>query len=193
MKKITIISILLNVVFIVFGIVGYNKFKDQDMKIVTNQKESKVFQKELKVESEIDKEDPIYIYKSRKFPCDKDAGSSIGYGLCSMERLQFVDSLLNGIVKFRLKEFDDFIKRNKEGVLKAKGNSYFVNCLKINIASKENFVRSQKVWEEMRVLNSEEIHLGCDGGSACGGLTNDGEIKYVLERIEKIKKGGPCF
>lgn len=193
MKKVVIISLSFNILLLAIIIIMYNNCSFNEKHSSVNNKND-IVKKEIKNnEPVIDKTDPVYIYKSHKFPCDDDAGSSIGYSLCSMKKLQFVDSLLNGIVKYRLKEFDDFIKRNKEGVLKAKDNSYFVNCLRINTASKENFVRSQKVWEEMRVLNSEEIHLGCDGGSACGGITNDGEIKYILERIEKIKVGGPCF
>ncbi|TPG43809.1 hypothetical protein [Flavobacterium pectinovorum] len=191
MKKVVIISLSLNILLLGTIIFMYNNYFPNKKDIV---KKEIIVRKEIKDnDSIIDKTDPIYVYRSQKFSCDTNAGSSIGYSLCSMEKLRFIDNLLNGVVKHRLKEFDEYIKRNKEGVLKAKGNSYFVNCLRINIASKENFVRSQKVWEEMRVLNSEEIHLGCDGGSACGGITNDGEIKYVLERIEKIKVGGPCF
>lgn len=199
MKKVVIISLSLNLLLVTAIVLMCNNYSFTKKKFCFSGKKD-IVKKEIIVkkkikdnDSIINKTDPIYLYRSHKFSCDNDAGSSIGYSLCSMEKLQFVDSLLNGIVKNRLKEFDEYIKRNKEGVLKSKDNSYFSNCLRINIASRENFVRSQKVWTEMRTLNSEEIHLGCDGGSACGGMTNDAEIEYVLDRIKKIKVGDPCF
>lgn len=193
MKKIVIISLLLNILLVVIIIGMYNNYSfNKNHFCVNNQKD--IAKNEIKETDSIrDKTDPIYIYKSRKFPCDEGAGSSYGYNLCSGERLDFADSLLRETIKYKLKKFDDFIKRYKEGVLKAKGDSYFVNCLRMSIESKENFVKSQKVWEEMRVLNSKEIGIYCYGVSTCGGITNNGEIKFILERIEKIKVGDPCF
>lgn len=133
-----------------------------------------------------DKSDPISFYKSKKFPCDEKSESGLGYGLCTREKLQFADSLLDLVVKRKIDQYNSIIKGNKEGVLKAKENSYFVKDLEINTVLKENFIKSQQVWEEMRKLNSENIRLGCDGGSGCVGITNDAEIKFILERIEAI-------
>lgn len=193
MKKVVIISLSLNVLLGLMIIIMYNNYSfNKNYHYVDNKKD--IVKKEVKKnDSIIDKTDPIYIYKSRKFPCDEGASSSYGYNLCSGERLDFADSLLRETVKYRLKKSDDFINRYKEGVLKAKGNSYFVNCLRMSIELKENFIKSQKIWEQMRTLNSEEIGINCDGVSTCTGIKNNGEIKYVLERIEKIKVGDPCF
>lgn len=193
MKKIIIIYILLNLFLIIVCLLGYSKIKELKKDLEIFEKGKKVPAKKIILEVSIDKNDPIYIYKSRKFPCDEGTGSSYGYNLCSGERLDFADSLLRETVKYRLKKSDDFINRYKEGVLKAKGNSYFVNCLRMSVELKENFIKSQKIWEQMRTLNSEEIGINCDGVSTCTGIKNNGEIKYVLERIEKIKVGDPCF
>lgn len=193
MKKVAIISISLNVLLLVMIVVMYRNYSfNKSHHSVNNKKD--IVKKEIKNnDSIVDKKDLIYIYKSRKFPCDESTGSSYGYNLCSGERLDFADSLLREAVKYRLKKSDDFVKRYKEGVLKANSNSYFINCLRMSIASKENFIKSQKVWEEMRALNSEEIGIYCDGTSTCVGIKNNGEIKFILDRIEKIKVGDPCF
>lgn len=193
MKKIVITSILINILLLGGVVVLLNKYSKIKNKCNIDQKETISIEKNKNNDSIFDKTDPIYIYNSKKFACDEGTGSSYGYNLCSGERLYFADSLLRETVKYKLKEFDDFIKRYKEGVLKAKGNSYFVNCLRMSVESKENFIKSQKVWEEMRVLNSEEIGIYCDGVPTCVGNTNSGEIKFILERIEKIKVGDPCF
>jgi len=193
MKKVVIISLSLNVLLVVMIIVMYDNYSfNKNHHYVKNKKD--IVKKEIQNnDSIIDKTDPIYIYKSRKFPCDEGTGSSYGYNLCSGERLDFADSLLRETVKYRLKKSDDFIKLYQEGVLKAKDNSYFIKCLIMSVKAKDNFVKSQKVWEEMRVLNSEEIGIYCDGVSTCVGITNNGDIKFILDRIEKIKVGDPCF
>ncbi|MFH6997069.1 hypothetical protein ACHRVZ_03995 [Flavobacterium sp. FlaQc-57] len=192
MKKNLLASIVINVLLLILVALLFKEYSKAKAELCFFKEHNIVSEKNKDV-IKIDKADPVYIYNSRKFPCDKDNGSGLGYAICTFERLQFADSLLNNVVKNRVKEFDDFIKRNKEGAEKAQDNTYFVNCLRINLAAKENFIKSQKVWEEMRSLNSEDVKLGCDGGSGCTGITNDAEIKYVLERIEKIKIGGPCF
>lgn len=194
MKKVVIISLSFNILLLIMIIVMYNSsYTINKNHYSVNNKKDFVNKEIINNDSIIDKTDPIYIYKSRKFPCDEGTGSSYGYNLCSGERLDFADSLLREAVKYRLKKSDDYINRYKEGVLKAKGNSYFVNCLRMSVELKENFIQSQKVWEEMRDLNSEEIGIYCDGVSTCGGIINNGEIKFILDRIEKIKVGDPCF
>ena len=135
----------------------------------------------------VDKTDPVYIFNSKKFPCDSGS-STIESNLCIGEKLNFADSLLNEVVKLNIKEFDKQINQNKEGVLKAKDNTYFVNSLKAEIATKENFIKSQKKWEEMRVLNSEYVSIGCEGGTGCSGMVSSEEIKAVLKRIQEIKE-----
>lgn len=89
-----------------------------------------------------DKKGSVYIYNSRKISCD----SSLDANLYSSKRLQFADSLLNEVVKNKLKMLDNYIKTYKEGVLKSK-NDFFVKCLQINRAQKEEFIKSQKLWK----------------------------------------------
>ncbi|WP_374172241.1 hypothetical protein [Flavobacterium tructae] len=193
MKKAVIISLSFNILLIVVIIMMYKNYSFTKNNFYVNNKKDIVKKKIKDNDSIIDKTDPIYIYKSRKFPCDEGTGSSYGYNLCSGERLYLADSLLNEVVKYRLKDFDNFIKLYKEGVLTVKGSPYFIKCLRMSILSKENFIKSQKAWKEMRVLNSEEVSIDCDGVSTCVGIVNNAEIEYVLDRIKKIKNGGSCF
>ncbi len=183
MKKTVIISISLNVVFFITTIIIFynSNIIKKDLNIC-----KKKTKWSINTPIIIDKTNPIYIYQSRKFPCDSGY-TSYDSNICMGERLHFVDSLLNMVVKSNLKEFDFYIKRDNDAVLHVKDNYYFINSLRINIASKQNFIKSQKLWEQMRMLNSEAIRLGCDGGTGCSGIVSKAEIKYVLERIEKIR------
>lgn len=185
MKKIAIVSILLNLILIVLTIAAYQKINDQDKKIII--KEEKKVEKEHIEEVKIDKTDPINIFNSKKFPCDSKYGS-YEINLCSGEKLHFADSLLNVMVKANLKKFDSEIKRNQEAVLKVPNDTYFSNSLKSNIALKENFIKTQKKWEELRILNSEYVQIGCEGGTGCSGIVSTEEIKYVLKRIQEIEE-----
>lgn len=189
MKKITKISILLNVILVITTMIlvySYNAIK-RDLTLCKKNDKSSIINSHTTPTISIDKTDPIYIFNSKKFPCDSGA-STYESNLCSGEKLHFADSLLNEVVKLNIKEFDKYIKQDKEGTLKAKDNTYFVNSLKTNIASKDNFIKAQKKWEELRVLNSEYVSIGCEGGTGCPGIVNSKEIKAVLDRIKEIKE-----
>jgi uncharacterized protein YecT (DUF1311 family) len=187
MKKIAIISMLLNALMLVSVILLFYNINviKKNFSIYKNSTKIKTIKKNAAIT--VDKTDPIYIYKSRKFPCDSGY-TSYESNLCIGDKLNFADSLLNVTVKNNLKEFDYYIQRDKEAVLKVKDNTYFVNSVKTYIAQKENFIKSQKKWEEMRILNSEYVRIGCDGGTGCSGIVSSKEIKAVLERIQEIKE-----
>lgn len=187
MKKAAIFSLLVNIVLLVSGIILFNLYSDVKNSLNTLKK-SIVVKGETKVlDSVKDNNNPIYIFKSRRFPCDSGY-TSYETNICIGEKLHFADSLLNVLVVSNLKEFDDEINRDKDGVLKAKDNSLFVNSLKINIASKENFIKAQQKWEEMRALNAEYVRLGCEGGTGCSGIVSSSELKDVLRRMQEIKE-----
>ncbi|UWY26420.1 hypothetical protein N4T20_11920 [Flavobacterium sp. TR2] len=187
MKKILNFSIILNVLLIlIITSLLYSHYKTRN-NCKISKKNTQYLSLRKRILSDKEKTDPVFIYNSKKFPCDSKYGS-YEINLCLSERLHFVDSLLNVLVKSNLKEFDLEIARNKEGVLKAKDNTYFVNSLKMNIASKENFIKYQKKWQELRELNSQNIQIGCEGGTGCSGIVSSAEIKFVLKRIEEIKK-----
>lgn len=188
MKKIAIISIFLNIVLIVSGVLLYNKYCDIKSNLEIQQKDKVGINNSCeKIDSIIDKRDPIYIYNTHKFP--RDSGyTSYDYNMNTGERLQFADSLLNELLKSKLNMLNKYIKIDKEMVLKVKDNMFFVKALKINIGQKNNLAKSQKLWEQMRKLNYDNVWLGCSGATACTGIANDADIKFVLERMEKIKK-----
>ncbi|QSB26060.1 hypothetical protein [Flavobacterium sp. CLA17] len=187
MKKIAIVSMLLNIVLIVNSVLLYNKYCDIKNNLEIHQKSKITINSSEKIDSIIDKSDPIYIYNTHKFP--RDSGyTSYDYNMNTGERLQFADSLLNELLKSKLNMLDKYIKIDKEMVLQVKDNMFFVKALKINIGQKNNLVKSQKLWEQMRALNYDNVWLGCSGATACTGIANDADIKFVLERMEKIKK-----
>lgn len=186
MKKNLLASLLVNIILLIVVVALFKKYSTLKTELRFSKGSISVSQKNKDI-VEIDKADPIYIYNSKKFACDTLNDASIGFAICSLEKLKFAEELLNKTVKSRMNYYSSLIKRHKEGVLKAKDNSYFVNELRITILSQENFIKTQKVWEEMRVLNSQNVRLGCDGGSGCAGTTNTAEINYILERIKKIK------
>lgn len=186
MRKYLLASILVNAILLIFVVLLYKEYSIVKTELSFFEERISVSQKNKDV-VKIDKADPIYIYNSRKFACDTLNDASIGFAMCSLEKLKFAEELLNITVKNRLNYYKNLVVRDKEGVLNAKDNSYFVKKLRMTILSQENFIKTQKVWEEMRILNSENVRLGCDGGSGCAGITNTAEINYILERIEKIK------
>ena len=178
MKKIFILSGLLNIVFI---FILFNKD-------LTTNTQKRVSQIKLKSNTSLDKTDPLYIYNSHKFPCNL-ANGSVEINLCTREKLQFVDSLLNQLVKKKISALDNLIKVDKETILKENRNSeFFVKCLKINLEQKQRFIDCQKYWNITRKLNSEIVELGCDVGTGCVGIINEAEIKMVLNRIKEIKE-----
>ena len=188
MKKTIIFSLLLNITLLLTTILLFNKYSELKQDAITNQK--KVVTKEkFKTKSFIDKIDPVYIYYSHKFSCDSGY-TSLEINLCSFEKLNFANSLLNELVNSELNKLDDLIKRNKEEVLKTKDNTFFANCLRINTSEKEEFMKSQKLWEEIRRSNSKIFNIGCDTGTGCVGIVNEAEIKDVLSRIKKNKRNG---
>lgn len=185
MKKAVIFLVSLNIVLVVTSTILFNKYSKFSDDLTTIQQKD-LNQKQLKTNVYVDKTDPIYIYNSHKFSCSSSY-TSFEINLCSGEKLQFADSLLNQLVKRKLNILDDYIKMDKEEVLKAKENTFFVNCLRTNIAQKEAFLESQKYWKQMRKSNSKIVELGCDGGTSCTGIVNSAEIKDVLNRIKLIK------
>lgn len=187
MKKYLLASILINVILLILVVLSYKKYSIIKTELRFSKGNISASHKNKDI-VKIDKTDPIYIYNSKKFACDTLNDASIGFAICSLEKLKFAEDLLNKTVKNRLNYYNSLVARYKEGILKAKDNSYFIKELRITILSQENFIKTQKVWEEMRILNSENVSLGCDGGSGCAGITNTAEINYILERIEKIKK-----
>lgn len=186
MKKHIKISVLLNIVLLTSTIILAYKYNliQKDLIFCEENSKNSVVKNES---TSIDRTDPIYIFNSKKFLCDSGS-TTYESNLCIEEKLHFADSLLDIVVKSNIKEFDKYINQNKEGILKAKDNSYFINALKTSIAQKENFIKSQKKWEEMRVLNSEYVSIGCDGGTGCSGIVDNEEIKAVLERMQEIKE-----
>ncbi|MDR7370777.1 hypothetical protein [Flavobacterium aquidurense] len=184
MRKIATISIIANVLLLVSVTVLFKKYSSIKNKNVSKKKVIVV--KNENIDSVIYKTDPIYIFKSQKFPCDSGY-ASYETNICMGEKLHFADNLLNKLVVYNLKEFDYRINQDKDGVLKAEENSYFVKSLKSAIASKENFIKTQKKWEELRTLKSESVRLGCEGGTGCSGIVSSAEIKEVLKRMQEIK------
>ncbi|MRX39749.1 hypothetical protein GJU43_10725 [Flavobacterium sp. LC2016-23] len=187
MKKIAIISLLVNILLLISIVVLYSKCYNIKSNLKIQQKNKITINSSKKIDSIIDKSDPIYIYNTHKFP--RDSGyTSYDYNMNTGERLQFADSLLNELLKSKLNMLNKYIKIDKEMVLKVKDNTFFVKALKINIGQKNNLAKSQKLWEQMRKLNYDNVWLGCSGATACTGIANDADIKFVLERMEKIKK-----
>ncbi|MBA0882573.1 hypothetical protein [Flavobacterium undicola] len=177
MKKIIIFSGLLNIILVITIVILFNK----NLKTT---EEKKVNQ--TKLHTSLDKTDPIYI--SHKFPCDLAYGS-IEVDLCTKEKLQFSNSLLNQLVKNKLNIVDSLIEVDKETILKDNNNSaFFVKCLKINLQQKQRFIDYQKYWNITRKLNCEIVKSGCEGSTGCIGIVNEAEIKIVLNRIKEIKE-----
>lgn len=186
MRKIAITSILCNIIFLLSSVWFYKKYEIKKEIIICKNK-SQVHKKELKISKNLDTTDPIYIYHSKKFHCDS-ANLTYPSNICIGEKLQFADSLLNQLLKSKLNKLDKFIKIDKEVSLKDKGNVFFIDALKINTAYKENLLKSQKLWEQMRLLNSENVRLGCNGATGCSGIISKSEINYILQRIEELKE-----
>lgn len=189
MKKITSLSVLLNLGLIILLLLINYKNNVLQEKIFLLEKE-KNNRKEIVRRNdinELDKNDPVFIFNSRKFPCDSGGSSSYETNLCFGEKLAFADSLLTQVFESKLLLLNKYIKMDKEVVLKIKDNTFFINALRINTAQKENLVKSQKLWEQMRILNSENVELSCDGGTGCSGFVSQAETDYVLKRIKEIK------
>ncbi|OXB10871.1 hypothetical protein B0A81_02595 [Flavobacterium plurextorum] len=186
MKKYTIISIILNGILLITLIILFNNYFEVRNEFEIYKKTDSIKRENKEIARIVDKNDPIYIYNTHKF--SRDTGyTSYDYNMNTGERLQFADSLLNKVVKDKIGMLEKYIKVDRDMVLKVKNNSFFVNALKVNIAQKENLIKSQELWRKMRLLNSENVRLGCDGATGCTGIVNDADIKYVLRRIEEIK------
>lgn len=152
------------------------------------QKEKKVKDKKKeKTHAVIDRNDPIFVFNTKKFSCDLNGSSSYETNLCLGEKLEFADSLLREVFESKILLLDKYIKMDKEVVSKIRDNTFFVNALRLNTAQKENLIKSQELWEQMRILNSKGAELACDGGTGCSGFVSQAETKYVLNRIEEIK------
>lgn len=173
-------SVMLNTILLCTTFLLSNEYYDFKKELV-------IPRKKVKSKSHIKKIDPVYIYNSHKFSCDSGY-TSLEINLCSFEKLNFANILLNELVNSELNKLDDLIRRNKEEVLKTKNNTFFANCLRINTSEKEEFMKSQKLWEEIRRSNSKIFNIGCDTGTGCVGIVNEAEIEDVLSRIKKIKE-----
>ena len=188
MKRGIYFSIVLNLILMVSCFFLYQKSIGLEKELFSSQKGKKVQEeKRDKGHIEIDKNDPIFIFNSKKFACDSGGSSSYETNLCFGEKLEFADSLLTEVFKSKILLLDKYIKMDKEAVSKVKDNTFFVNALRINIAQKENLLKSQKLWDQMRILNSKDVELGCEGGTGCAGIVSQAETNYVLKRIEEIK------
>ncbi|PBJ12295.1 DUF1311 domain-containing protein [Flavobacterium sp. ACN6] len=188
MKRGFYFSIVLNLILIVLCFFLYQKEIGLEKELFSFQKGKKVHEKEKKENHiEMDKNDPIFIFNSKKFACDSGGSSSYETNLCFGEKLEFADSLLTEVFKNKILLLDKYVKMDKEVISKTKDNTFFVKALRLNTAQKENLIKSQKLWDQMRVLNSKDVELACDGGTGCSGFVSRAETNYVLKRIEEIK------
>jgi|GEM_PF-6137316 len=188
MRKTTIASLLLNGILICICLllnIRFNRLADENL--LCKKKIDGLNGKEISKETLGDENDPLYVFYSKKFHCDSGSKTSYDSNLCIEEKLKFADSLLTQHLERKFAALDKYIRIDKEAILKDKDNVFFINALKINTVQKENLIKSQKLWENMRTLNSENVKLSCDGSTGCSGIVSAAETSYVLKRIEEIK------
>jgi hypothetical protein len=187
MKKILIISILMNIGLAIAIVFLYHKNLNMPESSHCNKQQVLLYPKKDSLSLRVPN-DPLRIYYSKKFTCGSGP-SSYEANICTGEKLRFADSLLSDLVKNKIKMLDQEILVDKEAIEKTGKNNFFITALKSNSFKKIKLIKSQNLWNEMRVLESKDVSLECgDAAAGCPGVVSNAEIKIVLERMKEINE-----
>lgn len=142
-------------------------------------------------------DDPAAIFNSHVFPCDSGS-TTLETNLCSGEKFEFADSLLNRVYKKILKAIDKDTQDDKRRLLDKSSKqetssevNESIKFLKEEIAHndrlKKSIVESQKQWIKYRDANAEAVRITCETGTACITEVNDSLINDTLDRIKTLR------
>jgi len=131
------------------------------------------------------------LFDKKKFACDTGF-TQLELNICSGEKAEYADSLLNNLYKKIIRHL------NKQILLQDKA------LLNKNIDSSErkftqrerdryNFtklalIRSQQQWMNSRKADCELEREGCKGGTACNYIVNSRYIMMTLDRIRTLEE-----
>ena len=133
-------------------------------------------------------------YNNHHFPCDSGT-SSLEINLCTGEKADFADSLLNKLYHKILKDLDKEIA-SYSGTVSPKGGNkldssdikFAIEQRNLNTRIKQNLVKSQQQWLKTRSADCEVQRSMCEGGSGCIGEVNDLYLRETLSRISQLEE-----
>jgi len=136
----------------------------------------------------------VDIYNDHHFPCDSGV-TSLEINLCTGEKADFADSLLNKVYYKIIKELDKQIASYSATISPKTGKKFdsseikfAIEQRKLNVRIKQNLVKSQQQWLKTRSADCELQRCMCEGGSGCIGIVNDLYIRETLSRITQLEE-----
>jgi uncharacterized protein YecT (DUF1311 family) len=138
----------------------------------------------------------VDIYTKHHFPCDS-GGTTLEVNLCSGEKADFADNLLNKLYKKILNHIDKEIKRYT-GKISTKVNpaldsseiKFAMNEKSYYVRLRQRLVTSQQQWLKFRSAHCDVESSQCEGGTACTALVNEAYVSETLDRIRQLEGYG---
>ncbi len=141
--------------------------------------------------------DGISTFNSHKFPCDSGS-TTLEINICSAEKLEYADSLLNVIYRKILRSLDKNLAETKRDIqseqskkdtsAESKAQIEFLIKESVNIQRfRKSIVTSQQQWIKLRDSDSKVVRITCEGGTACNAIVNDAVLQQTLERIKSLE------
>jgi uncharacterized protein YecT (DUF1311 family) len=137
----------------------------------------------------------VDIYEAHTFPCDSIDGNWEA-NMCSGEKADFADSLLNRLYKEILRSLDKEIAKDQVALKRAKANTKTPDKDEIRMRAtdidhnqrlKQSIINSQRQWIKTRDTNLEVEQINCEGGSGCIAIVNQALVEETLDRIRKLE------
>ena len=139
----------------------------------------------------------VDIFNSHTFPCDSEA-TTLDINICSGEKFDFADSLLNRLYKNILQGIDKEIASDSKQLtelqkLKIKNKESESNIdvlikeIDFDKRLKQSIIKSQVQWIKLRDANSEVVAINCEGGTGCTAEINSGLLEDTLLRIKQLE------
>jgi uncharacterized protein YecT (DUF1311 family) len=139
----------------------------------------------------------VDIFNSHSFPCDSEA-TTLEINICSGQKADFADSLLNKLYKSIVKGIDKEIVNDNKQLTKLQGlktknkeseSNIGVLIKEINYDKrlKQSIINSQAQWIKLRDANSKVVSINCEGGTGCTAEINSAWLEETLLRIKQLE------
>jgi uncharacterized protein YecT (DUF1311 family) len=134
-----------------------------------------------------------HIFKKHHFACDSGY-TQLEMSICSAEKADFVDSLMNSLYRKMIRSLDRKIQvettRLADKRLDSSEHAFAEMQRSHYRSTKQALVQSQIQWKRCREADCELERVGCEGGSACNMIVSIRYVEMTLGRIEVLEEFG---
>lgn len=131
------------------------------------------------------------LFDKKIFACDTGF-TQLKLNICSGEKAEYADSLLNNLYKKIVRHLNKQIQLQDKALSNKNIDSSERKFTKRErdyyYLTKQALVRSQQQWINFRKADCELERVGCEGGTACNYIVNTHFIEMTLDRIRALEE-----